>query len=159
MPAPHPPARRATADDVSELTRLRGVMFVAMGVDIEQDAGWRERCERALVEQLAGETFAAYVVDAPSGGLASCGAGWVHRRLPSPGREGLAGYVGNMCTDPEHRRRGHARAVLAGLMGWFAAQGVSRVDLNATGEGRGMYEAAGFSQPSWAALSWHPPRR
>jgi GNAT superfamily N-acetyltransferase len=157
VPALHPPARRATTYDAVEITRLRGVMLASMGVDVESDPGWWARCERALGEQLAGRTFAAYVVDAPAGGLAACGAGWVLQRLPSPGSAGVAGLLGNMCTDPAHRRRGHARAVLVGLLGWFTEQGVRRVDLTATAEGRGLYEAVGFSEPSWPFLSWFPP--
>jgi GNAT superfamily N-acetyltransferase len=158
MPAPHPPARRATAYDVGELTRLRGVMLAAMGVDVDSDASWRHRCEAALVEQLGTARFAAYVVDAPGGGLASCGVGWAEVRLPSPGREGVVGHIGNMCTDPAHRRRGHARAVLDGLLGWFVTQGVGRVELAATDEGQALYEAAGFRMPEWPLLRWYPPR-
>jgi GNAT superfamily N-acetyltransferase len=159
MPASHPPARLATPYDVGELTRLRGVMLAAMGVDLDTDPTWRERCETALVDQLGTARFAAYVVDAPGGGLASCGVGWAEARLPSPGREGVVGHIGNMCTDPGHRRRGHARAVLSGLLGWFGAQGVSRVELAATAQGQGLYEAAGFTAPEWPQLRWYPPRR
>ena len=158
MADPHPPARRATTYDVPELTRLRGVMLAAMGVDLDVDATWRARCEAALVEQLGGERFAAYVVDAPGGGLASCGVGCAEVRLPSPGRPGVVGHVGNMCTDLAHRRRGHARAVLDGLLGWFVAQGVNRVELAATAEGQGLYAGAGFRVPEWPQLRWYPPR-
>jgi GNAT superfamily N-acetyltransferase len=156
--ATYPPARRATAYDVPELVRLRGVMLASMGVDLESDPTWRERCAAALAEQLTGERFAAYVVEAPDGGLASCGVGWAEARLPSPGHDGLVGHVGNMATDPAHRRRGLARAVLDALQGWFATQGVHRVELAATEEGRGVYEAAGFREPAWPQLRWYPPR-
>lgn len=158
MPATHPPARRATTDDIPELIRLRGVMLAAMGVDLESDPTWRERCAGALARQLAGARFAAYVVDAPGGGLASCGVGWAEVRLPSPGHDGLVGHIGSMCTDPAHRRRGHARAVLDGLQGWFVTQGVHRVELAATEAGRWVYEAAGFRVPEWPQLRWYPPR-
>lgn len=155
--------RAATVEDIDELTRLRGVMLAAVDAEgwaarVRADPGWAQRCRARFAELLGSAAFAVFVVDAPDGGLAACGAGWVDRRLPSPGGTGLAGFVSNMCTDPAHRRRGHARAVLTALMDWFAGQGVSRVDLHATEEGRRVYAAAGFRPPQWQALRWTAPR-
>lgn len=160
--AARPDVRAATLDDVAELTRLRAEMFTAMGLDVGEpgaDDGWRRRCEERLGELLGGDDFVAFVVDAPTGGgLAACGMGWVDRRLPSPGTDGLAGFLGNMCTDPAYRRQGLARAVLDELMGWFGERGVSRIDLHATREGQGLYAAVGFSPPHWPALRWRAPQ-
>jgi GNAT superfamily N-acetyltransferase len=149
-PAPRP----ATPADAAELTRLRGHMLAAMGIDVDARPVWREECRRRFAELVTEPSFKAYVVDAPGGGLAACGGGWIDRRLPSPSSAGLVGHIANMCTDPAHRRQGHARAVLAALMRWFADEGVGRVELHATDEGRGLYEQVGFTAPDWPALRW-----
>jgi GNAT superfamily N-acetyltransferase len=158
-----PVVRRATTDDVAELTRLRGLMLAAVHDDFDAeesgDAGWRRRSDQRLAELMAGDDFAAFVVDDPGGGLAACAAGWVDRRLPGPGHDGLAGFLGNVCTDPAHRRRGLARAVVVALMAWFDERGVSRIDLHASREGQAIYEQVGFSPPAWPALRWRAPRR
>lgn len=159
MSDPAPPAvRAATAADAPELTRLRARMLASMGVDVEADDGWRARCDRRFAELLAGPGFSAFVVDAPGGGLAACGVGWVDRRLPGPGGNGLVGYLGNMVTDPAHRRHGLARLVLGELMAWFTGEGVTRVELYATEQASAMYADAGFSPSLWSALRWHAPR-
>jgi GNAT superfamily N-acetyltransferase len=151
--------RCATVDDVAELVRLRALMLGAVGADMSADDGWRDRCAQRLHELLTSESFVAFVIDAPDGGLAACGAGWVDRRLPAPGTDGLAGFLGNMSTDPAHRRRGHARAIVSALMEWFRAAGVSRVDLHATEHAQSLYEREGFNPPAWPALRWHAPRQ
>jgi GNAT superfamily N-acetyltransferase len=149
--------RTATAADVPELTRLRGLMLVSVGVDLAADDGWRARCDQRFTELLAAPGFAVFVVDAPGGGLAACGAGWVDRRLPAPGGDGLAGYLANMSTDPAHRGQGLGRRVLGELMAWFTREGVTRVELNATEQAGSMYADVGFSPPQWPALRWHAP--
>jgi GNAT superfamily N-acetyltransferase len=49
-----------------------------------------------------------------------------------------------MCTDPEWRRRGLARAVLTELLLEAERRGVRRVELHATPAGAPLYRAAGF---------------
>ena len=149
-----PNLRRAGVGDAAELTRLRAVMFVEMGVEVSAP-GWTQACERALVRRLADvDRFAAWLVEA-DGRAVSTGVGWVEEHLPSTGRpDGRRGHVASMSTDPAHRRQGHGRAVLDALLGWFAEAGVARVDLRATPDGRALYERAGFRQLGGAALSW-----
>jgi ribosomal protein S18 acetylase RimI-like enzyme len=144
--------RRATPDDVAELVRLRRVMFDAMGVD-HSPPEWAAATERVLRTSLADGSMAAFVVDGDDGGLASCGVGVLGQRLPGPGNPtGRHGYVQSMATDPSARRQGHARAVLAALMEWFAAEGVTSVDLHATTYGAPLYRSFGFSEPGNVVL-------
>jgi ribosomal protein S18 acetylase RimI-like enzyme len=62
-----------------------------------------------------------------------------------------------MSTEPEFQRQGHAREVFAALMGWFAEQGVPRVDLRATEDGRGLYASFGFRVLGGATMAWTAP--
>jgi GNAT superfamily N-acetyltransferase len=134
--------RRATADDAEELARLRLAMFDDMGVDYGPDL--LARCVDGFQERLVADDFAAYVVEAGPR-LAAAGSGWLTVRLPDPRTSTwLRGYVASMYTDPAHRRRGHARAVVAALLAWFAAQGAEPVELNATEMGAPLYASFGF---------------
>jgi ribosomal protein S18 acetylase RimI-like enzyme len=152
------PVRRATPADAPELTRLRGVMFEAMGVD-HSDPAWAVACEAVLRSALASGAMAAFVVDAGGGSLAACGVGMVEQRLPGPRNpSGRHGHIQSMATDPAARRQGHAREVFGALLAWFAENGVTSVDLHATSLGEGLYRDHGFSEPRHLALSRHAPR-
>lgn len=157
--------RAAGGADAAELVRLRRLMFEAMtGEDLP--GPWEADAARMLRERLAPDameraTTAAFVVDAPGGGLAACAIGTIEQRLPSPiGPTGLFGFVFNVCTDKAHRGRGYARATTAALLEWFAAAGVSRVDLHATEQAESLYRALGFGTYSIALsldVSVRPP--
>ncbi len=152
--------RRGVAADAPEVVRLRAVMLAAMGLDVGPDnAPWRAECAAAYERLLAADTFATFVVDDGDRGLAACATGWIDQRLPGPWSDGRTGHLANVCTDPVHRRRGLARATVRAVMQWFADSGVRRVDLHATQDARGLYEAEGFAAPDWPAMTWQPPGR
>lgn len=153
--------RAAVPDDAPELVRLRQLMFDAMGLGgPDAPIAWRAEAERMLRKKLADPDsglivfVAADPSDPGSGRLAACAVGTVAERLPNPvALRNLVGHVSNVCTDPEERRRGYARACLKALLDWFDQQGVQRVDLNATAEGQGLYLSLGFAEPHWPALA------
>lgn len=148
--------RRATPADAEDLTRLRGLMHLAMGSPSLPDE-WRTACEAAFRRRLAEPDFVAYGVEV-DGRLVSCGAGWLEEHLPSPGQyDGRRGHIASMSTEPEARRQGHARAVFTALMEWFAEQGVPRVDLRATEDGRELYASFGFRVLGGATMAWTAP--
>ncbi|KQX69423.1 GNAT family N-acetyltransferase [Angustibacter sp. Root456] len=150
-----PLARRATAADVAELVRLRGVMFASMGES--HDGLWVHECHRFFVEHLGGGRLAASVVEAPDGaGLAACAVGMVDLRLPSPTRRGPVGHISSVATDERWRRRGFARAAVSDLLGWFVEQGAGRVQLSASRDGEGLYRSLGFAERRQPTLSWQP---
>ncbi len=145
--------RAGRPSDAAEVVRLRRVMFAAM-TGADRPGPWEAEARRQLAAQLAGPEPATgvFVVDAEGGaGLAACAVGTIERRLPSPSSPaGLFGFVFNVCTDPAHRGRGYARAVTEALLDWFAARGVTRVDLHATPEAERLYRALGFAAHSTA---------
>lgn len=148
--------RRATPPDAEELTRLRGLMHLAMGAPSLPDE-WRIACEAAFRRRLDAPHFAAFVVEA-DGRLVSCGAGWLEEHLPSPGQyDGRRGHIASMSTEDAWRRRGCARQVFGALMDWFDEAGIRRVDLRATEDGRGLYESFGFRVLGGATMAWTAP--
>ena len=148
-------------EDVDELVRLRALMFESFGGD-GSGAAWRAACHAFLRRRLTEEPqrFVAVVVDSPvstgpGGLLVSAGLGWVDEHLPGPSNpSGLRGYIASMSTDLEARRQGHARAVLAALMEWFAGHGVGRVDLRATAPAEPLYSSWGFDIPTGLPMTW-----
>lgn len=53
----------------------------------------------------------------------------------------------NVYTDPEYRRRGIARQLMQTMISWCKQEGLARVTLHASDDGRHLYESLGF-EPS-----------
>ena len=148
--------RTARPADAPELVRLRRLMFGAMhGRD--EPGPWERDAEEMIRRRLADEAragelwFGAFVVDGDDGHLAACAVGTVEERLPAPQHPaGRFGFIFNVCTDARYRGRGYARATTEALLEWFAARGVTRVDLHATAEAERLYRALGFTEHSTA---------
>jgi ribosomal protein S18 acetylase RimI-like enzyme len=159
--------RSAVPDDAPELARLREVMFASMRtppVVTDASADWKALTEKILRAGLGGDVgapaFGAFVVDDDErpGRLAACAIGTLERRLPGPGHpDGLFGFVFNICTDPDRRRRGYARACTEALLAWFDEKGATRLDLHASTLGQHIYRDLGFTEYS-TALSRTTPR-
>jgi GNAT superfamily N-acetyltransferase len=140
--------RRALPTDAAEVTRLRGVMLVAMdGPEGAVPGSWVDRSVALLTRWLDGPDpdVAVVVVDQPDGqGLAACAIGQIDRTLGDRvNPTGLRGRVFNVATDPGHRRRGYARACMIFLLAWFDASGVPWIDLYATVQGEPLYRDLG----------------
>ncbi|MET9252796.1 GNAT family N-acetyltransferase [Streptomyces sp. NPDC048182] len=142
--------RRAVPEDAPEVLRLRQVMIDALA-SAPSGADWHAESLPALRARLAEPegTFAAFVVDHPSrpGALAGLAAGSLEYRIGRAGNpHGMIGYVFSVATDPEARRRGHARACMEGLLDWFRARGAGYVMLTASADAEPLYASMGFTR-------------
>jgi len=147
--------RRAVAADAAALTRLRGLMHEAMGARPTPESV--AATQAAFARRLGTDGFVAYVVE-DAGRVVSCGVGWVEEHLPAPYQlDARRGHIASMSTEVAARRQGHARAVFEALMAWFAGQGIVRVDLRATEDGRSLYEEFGFRELGGAMMAWFAP--
>jgi ribosomal protein S18 acetylase RimI-like enzyme len=148
-------ARRATPDDAPELVRLRAVMYTSFDEgEPPPDGPWQDTAEKYLRAHLVDDTdsLAAFVVERP-GGLASCAVGSIEYRLPGPNNpSGMTGYVFNVATDPDLRRRGYGRACMQALLDWYRGRGVTKVDLRASPDGEPLYAALGFVRSTDPAM-------
>jgi ribosomal protein S18 acetylase RimI-like enzyme len=138
--------RQASPADAAELVRLRAVLLHTFD-DPDWNDDWCEPARSILVAALGRPepVLAAFVVDRPGGGLAACALGSIEQRLGNPSNpDGRVGYVYNVATDPDMRRRGFSRACLTALLGWFRERGVRAVDLKASADGEPLYESLGF---------------
>jgi ribosomal protein S18 acetylase RimI-like enzyme len=149
-------ARPATPDDADELIRLRAVLLQTFGDPRTWNDDWRSPARETLRKRLTGpgSSMAAFVVDQPDRSrLAACAVGIIEERLGNPfNLTGLTGYVFNVSTDPDFRRRGHARACMEALLTWFRDRGVGTADLRASQDGEPLYADLGFVRTADPAM-------
>jgi GNAT superfamily N-acetyltransferase len=148
--------RAATAADADEVVRLAVMMFESMGMDASS-AAWQDAARRHVEERL-GRDVAIFVVDDPGDRrLAAVAAGTIVERLPTPFNPGArTGYVQWVCTEPAFRGRGLARELMAWLLGWFEAEGVTTIELHATEAAEPLYRSLGFDSSGPLALRRRP---
>ena len=75
------------------------------------------------------------------------GGGLAIRQVPPfPGNLEVSegAYIFNMYTEPLHRRKGLARALMNAMLKWCHEHAISTVTLQASNEGRPLYESLGF---------------
>jgi ribosomal protein S18 acetylase RimI-like enzyme len=139
-------SRLATPDDARVIAEMRRRMFVAMGKPDD------ERMRQMV------DAFALWVADAIRRGVY---IGWVvETDNPEPiANAGLflmewpphvrdvgvvRGYILNVWTDPEHRRKGIARDLMATIMAEARRRNIRVLTLHASDEGKQVYEKLGF---------------
>jgi GNAT superfamily N-acetyltransferase len=81
------------------------------------------------------------------GTIAGVGSGIVY---------GPLGFVGNMVVAEAHRRRGVGSAILESVTAFLEAAGCRRLELNATSDGRPLYERHGFASIGRSATARIP---
>ena len=114
--------RDATLGDLSIIAALR------------DEVGWgsQEWALRAVIDQPDARCIVAVTTD---GDVTGVGSGIVY---------GPLGFVGNMITAPSHRRVGIGSEILMAVSHFLTDAGCVRLELNATSEGRPLYERHGF---------------
>ena len=142
--------RVATLADQEALVAHRVGMFADMGVEMDQETAAAFR--RWLADAMPSGLYRAWVVEMAGGGTAGhpdeprLVAGGGITVLPWPPGPRYLGdrlaFVYNVYTEPAHRRRGLARMVMNAIHAWCREAGVSSLALNASVDGRPLYEVA-----------------
>ena len=137
--------RQATVDEIERLVDLRMAMFDAMGLlDEENRERIRSDCHAYFEATLPPEVFRVWIAEIDGEPIASIGL-VVHSIPPGPSnRVGKRGYIMNLVTLSEWRRRGIARALLEHVLDVLRAEGVPIASLHASRDGRNLYEDLGF---------------
>ncbi|MGW4152594.1 GNAT family N-acetyltransferase [Micromonospora chersina] len=154
--------RRATVADAGELVRLRGV-FLGGAASPESAADeWQRVAFEVLQTRLAAPdpAMVAFVVDRADrpGALAACAVGAVDWRLGGPNDPTSEhGYVFNVVTDPDQRRRGYSRLCMTALLDWYYERGIRTVDLRASPGGEPLYHSLGFVRTTYPAMRLRLP--
>ena len=119
-------------------------MFTDMGVRF--DAHELDRTFRIwLASTMRAGTYRAWLADAANGEVAAGGGITIIPWPPGPQYAGdRLAFVYNVYTEPSHRRRGLAKVVMETIHGWCRVEGIGSVALNASRDGKPLYEATGY---------------
>jgi GNAT superfamily N-acetyltransferase len=144
--------RRATAADLASLVPLRLAFDHELAGELPADrAVAHEEAVRAYLEShLPDGRFLAWVAETPSGALVGMVGMVVIDRPPHPrSRRPGEGFVFNVYTVPDWRRRGVARRLMQALIDHARALRLRRLLLRTSDAGRGVYDALGFADPGY----------
>ena len=138
--------RAATLADADVLVRHRIGMFTDMGVPL--DAAALDPAFRAwLAETMPAGTYRAWLAETGAGEVAGGGGMTIIPWPPGPryGGDKLA-FVYNVYTEPAHRRRGLARLIMDTIHAWCRDAGITSMALNASRDGKPLYESMGYAE-------------
>jgi GNAT superfamily N-acetyltransferase len=138
--------RPATPQDLGIVLHHRRRMFEDMGFTDPSALDTMLACATPLLRRgLTDGTYRGWLVEASGEGVVAGGGVIVlefqaHPIDPAPRRA----WVVNMFTEPEHRRRGLARRLMATMLAGCRAEGMRFLYLHASDDGRPLYESLGF---------------
>ena len=145
--------RSATEADAYVIAEQRVVMFRDMGsLDASIEGELLDAATRQIREAIAsGEYVAwlAYPTDEPQRIVGGSGV-QLRRLFPRPDERGTRvlmgreGIVLNVYVARDFRRRGLARRLMEVILDWVPSTDIVRLVLNASDEGRSLYESMGF---------------
>jgi GNAT superfamily N-acetyltransferase len=136
--------RPATLDDLDVLVHHRIAMFTDMG-SVLDDAMIRDTFSDWLRAHLPPGTYRAWLVETSQGEVVGGGGATIIPWPPGPRYPGHSlAFVYNVYVEHAHRRRGLARLVMDAIHAWCREHNVTSVALNASADGRPLYEAMGY---------------
>jgi GNAT superfamily N-acetyltransferase len=138
--------RGASLADAETLVAHRIGMFCDMGVEMDT-ASVGQAFGRWLAESMPSGVYRAWVVETADGTIVGGGGVTVLPWPPGPRYLGdRLAFVYNVYTEPAHRQRGVARLVMDAIHAWCREAGVTSLALNASRDGRRLYEALGYKE-------------
>ncbi len=144
--------RRATAADSAALARHRCEMWLAMDdLSSEGYPDMYDQCIRYFEDATRDESYLGWLVTTETGEVVAGGGFLLRRIAPFPGPDKRVcpsekqAHILNIFTEPGYRRYGLARQLVETMLAWCEAEGVGSVTLNASGEGKPLYEKLNFS--------------
>ena len=138
--------RLATPDDAPVLAQMRRLMFVAMGrPDDERMRQMVKAFTLWVADAIRREVYIGWVVEtAEREPIANAGL-FLLEWPPHLRDVGVVrGYILNVWTNPEHRRKGIARGLMDTVMAEARRRNIRVLTLHASDEGRQVYEKLGF---------------
>jgi GNAT superfamily N-acetyltransferase len=146
--------RQGMASDASVVARHRALMFHEMGHLPEAEMVSFEREAVPIIEAaIQAGTYRPWFAQDAGDRIVAGGGVQLRPLLPRPEcREAPEAIILNMYVQPAHRRRGLARRLLEAMLDWCGPQGIVRIVLHPSDQGRPLYESMGF-QPT-GELRW-----
>ncbi len=137
--------RPAVAADIPALVELRLGMFESMGHSDPADLiRLRRQSIKYMHEKIPTGEYLSWVADVNGQAVAS--GGLVIRSAPPTihNPSGLEGYVISVFTAPEWRKQGMARGIMNTIIDYLRKNGIAKVTLRTTEQGRPLYTSLGF---------------
>ncbi len=149
--------RPGTVAEAAIVARHRALMFHEMGHLPETEMASFEGEAVTIIEAaIQGGTYRPWLAEDGSGDIIAGGGIQLRALLPRPEcRRAPEAIILNMYVQPAHRRRGVARRLLQAMLDWCGSQGIVRIVLHPSDQGRPLYESMGF-QPT-GELRWRKP--
>jgi GNAT superfamily N-acetyltransferase len=138
--------RTAGLDDAGVIAEHRSRMFADMELLLPAEvAAMIAATEPWISELLSRGEYMGWLVER-EGQVVAGGGLHLSEIGPVPGafRVGRVAHIANVYTLPAHRRLGLARSLLAEMLSWSRQNGVDKVTLEASADGRRLYESLGF---------------
>ena len=138
--------REATPADLKTVMYHRRSMFRDMGYREESDLHAMEKTsEPFFAERLARGTYRGWLVETTEKQVIAGGGIIIFDYHSSPSDPlPKRPVIVNMYTEPEYRRTGIARMLMQIMIDWCEKEGFASVVLNASAEGKPLYESLGF---------------
>lgn len=147
-PVVHVTIRQALPADIPEILRQRRRMYEDMHYDDSAALNAMVSASYAYLQKAMAEgSFRAWL--ACEGPHAIAGGAVIISPWPAHpyDLECRRATILNLYTDPNYRRRGIARQLMQTMIDWCRRQGLARVTLHASDDGRHLYQSLGF-EPS-----------
>jgi ribosomal protein S18 acetylase RimI-like enzyme len=140
--------RLGTVDDVPVIVHHRWAMFADMGYDdlAFLDAMSKEFAPWVTEKLECGEYLGWCAVNEQNEVVAGAGVWFIEWPPTMHDLTGKRAYLLNVYTEPEYRRLGLARQLVAAILDHCRQQGIQVASLHASDKGRSLYESLGFKQ-------------
>jgi GNAT superfamily N-acetyltransferase len=140
--------RQATLADLDTIVTHRQKMFEDMGAtDQSIHAAFAPAFKSWVRERLENDRYHEWFVVTPAGQIIAGTGLWLMDWPPRYGDSSpFRGYILNVYTEPAFRRKGLARWLMQTVLDWCTANGVKRVTLHYSDEGKFLYESMGFEK-------------
>ncbi len=132
--------------------RIRFLQEIGQEYNPKLDIELRSSLQKYFTSNIKAKTFVAVIVE-----ILGCPVGFGGMVIRSqPGNfqipQGRTGYVLNLYTVHEHRRKGIGKEILRLLLEVGKKLNLDRIDLDATEVGEPLYRKVGFTEPYYKAL-------
>lgn len=147
--------REANAKDIKQIVQLRMKLFVEVGEISHEDASPELKATTLQYFQENMNVTKSWVAEY-SGKIVAVGTLSLFFRPPYPGNLlGKEGYLLNMYTLPEYRKKRCGQGILENILAYARQAQLGKVWLHASTVGRPLYEKVGFVVNS-TYLEWVP---
>lgn len=149
--------RPSTPEDAALIARQRRLMFADQGYYSEAELQSAEtQYAEWIASRLASGNYIGWFAQTTAGEVVAGVGLWLREWPPLPNDvTGKQGYIENVYTTPDHRRRGLSRQLMTTLLAWVRQTGVTKnIALHATPSAQPLYESLGFVSESGLMLLW-----